>query len=105
MPLRHARPDHPRGQARGSKPLRREDRMISFETSRREFLKGTGALVVSFALAGRWPALAQGVPAAGKPVALDEVDSFLAIEANGRVTVFSGKVDLGTGVRTALTQM
>ena len=38
-------------------------------------------------------------------MALDEVDSFLAIDADGRVTVYSGKVDLGTGVRTALTQM
>jgi|tagenome__1003787_1003787.scaffolds.fasta_scaffold20967982_2 nicotinate dehydrogenase subunit B len=79
--------------------------MTSLGTSRRELLKGSGALVVSFAIARRGPAFAQDSPAAGKPVALDEVDSFLAIDANGRVTVFSGKVDLGTGVRTALTQM
>ena len=40
-----------------------------------------------------------------KTVALDEVDGFLAIDADGKVTLFSGKVDLGTGVRTALTQI
>ena len=79
--------------------------MPHLETSRRGFLQGSGALVVSFALAGRGPAFAQGAPAAGKTVALNEVDGFLAIGADGRVTVFSGKVDLGTGVRTALTQM
>jgi len=79
--------------------------MPHLETSRRGFLQGSGALVVSFALSGRGPAFAQGAPAAGKTVALNEVDGFLAIGADGRVTVFSGKVDLGTGVRTALTQM
>src|SRR3954470_9715568 len=79
--------------------------MPHLETSRRGFLQGSGALVVSFALSGRGPAFAQGAPGAGKTVALNEVDGFLAIGADGRVTVFSGKVDLGTGVRTALTQM
>src|SRR4051812_35721447 len=79
--------------------------MPHLETSRRGFLQGSGALVVSFALSGRGPAFAQGAPGAGKTVALDELDSFLAIGGDGRVTVFSGKVDLGTGVRTALTQM
>ena len=36
---------------------------------------------------------------------LTEVDSFLTIDADGAVTVYSGKVDLGTGVKTALTQI
>ena len=43
--------------------------------------------------------------ATAKTVAPDEVDGFLAIDAQGAVTVYSGKVDLGTGVRTALTQI
>ena len=42
---------------------------------------------------------------APKAVAKDAVDSFLAIGRDGRVTVFTGKVDLGTGTRTALAQM
>src|SRR4029453_1642406 len=42
---------------------------------------------------------------ATKPVALTEVDSFLAIDKAGNVTVYSGKVDLGTGVTTALRQI
>ena len=32
-----------------------------------------------------------------KTVALDQVDGFVAIDAKGNVTVFSGKVDIGTG--------
>ena len=40
-----------------------------------------------------------------KTVAADQVDGFLAIDAKGNVTVYSGKVDLGTGIRTAMTQI
>jgi nicotinate dehydrogenase subunit B len=75
---------------------------MNIEITRREILKSGGALVVSFSLAGTLDqALAQGA----KPVALTEVDSFLAIDPKGMVTVYSGKVDLGTGVATALPQM
>jgi CO/xanthine dehydrogenase Mo-binding subunit len=35
----------------------------------------------------------------------DQVDSWLAVEADGSVIVRSGKVELGTGVRTALAQI
>jgi nicotinate dehydrogenase subunit B len=76
-----------------------------FIQSRRDLLKGTGALVVAFSLAGpRVAAIAQELPAA-KSVALDQVDSFLAIDKDGMVTVYAGKVELGTGVRTGLTQI
>ncbi len=76
--------------------------------TRREVLKGGGALIVGFGLACRFsPAAAQAsaTATAAKTIAADEVDGFLAIGADGKVTVFSGKVDLGTGVRTALTQI
>jgi nicotinate dehydrogenase subunit B len=35
----------------------------------------------------------------------DRLDDWLAIESDGTVTAFSGKVELGTGVRTALAQI
>ena len=70
---------------------------------RRGFLKASGALVVTFALAP-FPGDAKP-PGVRKPLDVDHVDSFLAIDANGKVTVYSGKVDLGTGVRTALSQI
>jgi nicotinate dehydrogenase subunit B len=75
---------------------------MNIQISRRDALLGSGALVVTFSLAGIDRAIAQ---AATKPVALTEVDSFLAIDRSGKVTVYSGKVDLGTGVHTALQQI
>ena len=77
---------------------------MNIQISRRDALLGSGALIVSFSLAGalRTSRLAQAGP---KPVVLTEVDSFLAIDKSGKVTVYSGKVDLGTGVYTALQQI
>ena len=73
--------------------------------SRRDLLKSGGALVVSFSLVGQLQeVLAQETPAT-KSLALTSVDTFLAINSTGAVTVYSGKVDLGTGVRTALAQI
>jgi nicotinate dehydrogenase subunit B len=76
-----------------------------FAASRRDFLQGAGACVVAFSLAqlaGR--AMAQDLPPP-KSVALDQVDAFLAIDDKGMVTIYVGKVDFGTGVRTAFTQI
>ena len=76
-----------------------------FAPKRRDFLQGAGACVVAFSfaeVAGR--ALAQDLPQP-KSIALDQVDTFLAIDDNGMVTIYAGKVDLGTGIRTALTQI
>jgi len=76
-----------------------------YEPTRRDFLKTTGGLIVTFTLADNvLPAVAQGA-AQTKIVAPDEVDAFLSINTEGQVTVYSGKVDLGTGIRTALTQI
>jgi CO/xanthine dehydrogenase Mo-binding subunit len=70
--------------------------------SRRNFMQAGGALVVTFSLA---PEIAVGAARKAKSVAADMVDGYIAIDAGGRVTVYSGKVDLGTGVFTALTQI
>jgi nicotinate dehydrogenase subunit B len=75
--------------------------------TRRAFVKGSGALVVSMSL-GRIPkTAAQGLPpgAPARTVAADEVDAFLAIDTRGIATVYTGKVDLGTGTATALSQI
>ena len=75
--------------------------------SRREFLQGTGALVVGFTLAA--PAFAQRLERAdgviGKTLDVGEVDGFIAVNADGSVTIYSGKVDLGQGLRIAIPQM
>jgi len=79
--------------------------MLNQPMNRRNFLAMSGSLVVTFTL----PGAASSAPArqAGpvKTVALDEVDGFLAVNADGTMTVYTGKVDLGTGIRTAFTQI
>jgi len=70
---------------------------------RRTLLKASGAFVVAFSLPLNHTAARMA--AGRKTVSADRVDGFLAIAPNGLVTVYSGKVDLGTGVRTALTQI
>ena len=76
------------------------------DVSRRDFLKAGGALVVSFAIDGGATGSANAAASApAKTVAPDQVDGFLSIDARGMVTVYSGKVDLGTGVRTAMAQI
>jgi CO/xanthine dehydrogenase Mo-binding subunit len=81
---------------------------LATNLSRRDLLKTGGALVVSFALSGRafgqsGPTAADRVPA--KSVDPTEVDGFLAVHADGFVTVYTGKVDVGTGLRIAIAQM
>lgn len=66
--------------------------------SRRGLLKmAGGALVVRFALG-------QTTSASSKPLDPSEVDSFLAIHADGSVTIYTSKVDVGTGLATAFRQ-
>jgi nicotinate dehydrogenase subunit B len=79
--------------------------MLDIIPTRRDLLLAAGGLFISFGLPGRPQAAEAQVLPAGKPVSLDQVDSFLAIDPGGHVTVYSGKVDLGTGVRTAITQI
>jgi nicotinate dehydrogenase subunit B len=79
------------------------------DLSRRALLKVGGALVVSFGLDAAWAVRAQTATTLktdlGKTVDAQEVDGFLAVHPDGSVTIFSGKVDLGTGFRIAIRQM
>jgi nicotinate dehydrogenase subunit B len=79
---------------------------MSARLSRREFLQTGGALVVGFTLP--LPAWAQQPlqpQAPGKTLDSGEVDGFVAVNADGSVTIYSGKVDLGQGLRIAIPQM
>src|SRR5919205_3182369 len=70
---------------------------------RREFLKTSGALVVSFSM----PAGAAFAQAAGGKPALvaDELDSWIAVLPDGRVNAFFGKMDMGQGLDVAVAQI
>jgi nicotinate dehydrogenase subunit B len=73
--------------------------------NRRQFLQTTGALVVSFNLLPLSSGLGQSNVEPHSDADPTQLDSWLAIAADGTVTVYSGKVDLGTGVETALAQI
>ena len=76
--------------------------------SRRDFLKGVGALVVSLSPALK--AAAQGAHEGqfgthASHIDPDKLDSWIAVNADGTVTAYTGKCDLGQGMFTAQTQL
>lgn len=78
--------------------------------SRRDVLKAGGAIIVAFTFDGVLPGVAAAqsrgaVSDPTKPIDPKQVDSFIAVHADGSVTVYSGKVDIGTGMRIAVAQM
>jgi nicotinate dehydrogenase subunit B len=81
--------------------------------SRRDFIKGTGALIVTFSMGGALAPLeaqqtragAFGEPAAPDSPPANEVDSWIAIGADGSVTAYTGKEELGQGMSTAQMQL
>src|SRR5437867_3366056 len=82
--------------------------MKTMELSRRQFLKGTGALIVSFNLFPTASDLFAQSPSNLLPNGdLDPqaLDSWLAVGADSTITVFTSKVEIGTGTVTALAQI
>ena len=80
--------------------------------SRREFVRiGCDALVVGFSLRGgispaiAWSQTATPATASAKPVVPEELDSWLSIGRDGTVTVYTGRIDMGTGIETAFGQL
>jgi nicotinate dehydrogenase subunit B len=77
--------------------------------SRRAFLAAGGALIVSFSLLPAPRLFAQQAPAAAKPPGSlgnnPLLDAWIRIDADGGVTVFTGKVEFGQGIKTALVQI
>src|SRR5580692_98289 len=81
---------------------------------RRRVLAGGGALIVSFSLgdASAEDASPAGAPPAPKPPVLPGslkdapfLDSWVRIDADGSITVFTGKAELGQGFKTAFQQI
>jgi CO/xanthine dehydrogenase Mo-binding subunit len=85
------------------------DARVSRRTLLTTGLAAGGVLIVGLGLDGPGRAGAQSIPGAdrflGKPLAPDVVDSFLAVHRDGSVTIFVGRVDLGTGGRIAMRQL
>src|SRR5215470_14267844 len=114
VPLRHSHGHPARGQARGGDDGLREATMTKQENathfvSRRSLLKAGGALVVSIGtpvaldtVLGIGEAFAQG---AKPPLTPDQLSSYIAVNADGTVSAFFGKMDMGQGLFVAIGQM
>ena len=80
----------------------------SHSLDRRQVLAGGGALIVSFSLT---EAFAQDQAAAHPPKWIGSLketpflDSWVRIDADGSITVFTGKAELGQGFKTAFQQI
>src|SRR5215211_4312379 len=77
--------------------------------SRRAVLMGAGALVISVGapvgfemLAGMRQAFAQGTK---PPLTPDQLSSYIAVNADGTVSAFFGKMDMGHGLFVAIGQI
>ena len=68
---------------------------------RRDFLKKSSALIVGFNF------ISYAGSSFASPESMDkkDVNAWLQLDSDGFITIYSGKVDLGTGVKTALIQM
>ena len=111
MPLRHPCRHLARGEARRADDGLREAVMtkMEFAVSRRAILKTGGALVVSIGMPVAFDTvLAIGSAAAqgGRPPLVpNELDSYIAINTDGSVTAYFGKMDMGQGLFTAIGQI
>src|SRR5262249_51125611 len=77
----------------------------AFCFSRRDLLKGGGALVIGFSIAGSpLPAAAARGDVAGPPDP-NAIDSWIAVHADNTATVYLGKGEFGQGNTTGLLQI
>jgi nicotinate dehydrogenase subunit B len=84
--------------------------MSTVVLNRRSVLAGGGALIVSFSLRDAF-AQDQAAPAAAPPPlpgslkGAPYLDSWIRIDADGGITVFTGKAEIGQGFKTAFQQI
>src|SRR5713226_3298341 len=78
-----------------------------FKLTRRQFIRGAGAVIVGFSLSRILPAaFAQDAPRLPGSLNTNRaLDGWIRINPNGTVIIFTGKVELGQGILTALAQI
>ena len=73
--------------------------------TRREFTAGIGAIVVAFSIDPKLALTQQAAPLPGSLTQNRMLDAWIRINTDGTATIFPGKVELGQGITTALTQI
>lgn len=82
----------------------REARAYVFELTRRDLFKFLGAGALIFCASPKTNALQESGRGQHRGEALPkEIGAWLHISEDGRVTVFTGKVEVGQNIRTSLT--
>jgi isoquinoline 1-oxidoreductase len=80
-----------------------DDRATSLSLDRRDFIKLLGGGIFVFFTVGDWSVLA-AQERRGRDYPTD-FNAYLRIAEDGRVTIYSGKIEMGQGVMTSLAQM
>jgi len=83
------------------------DAFVRAGFSRRDFLKTSGVLVVTFGATSVLARVGAQGPFDTRPSHIDpqRLDSWIAVAADGKVTAYTGKAELGQGMFTAQTQL
>ena len=100
MPLRSAPKDR-RGRAIGSRPIGPAIVNTSPSLNRRRFLQWAGGGVVILVSCGPLRVFSQNADR----IVPEDFNAYLVIGHDGRVTVFSGKIEMGQGVLTSQAQL
>ena len=79
--------------------------MNAMIATRREFTAGIGAIVVAFSIDPKLALTQQAAPLPGSLAQNRMLDAWIRINTDGTATIFPGKVELGQGITTALTQI
>ncbi len=88
----------------GPLPEKAIEALDHFEASRRDFLKTAGVMMIGFGF-GTATADAQSPINPSGNVDATQVDNWVAVGADESITVFAGKAELGTGMRTLQLQL
>src|SRR5215831_7618194 len=78
-----------------------------FEPSRRDFLKTAGVMMIGFGVGAATVSTAEAQSPINPSGNVDatQVDNWVAVGADESITVFAGKAELGTGMRTTQLQL
>jgi nicotinate dehydrogenase subunit B len=74
-------------------------------SARRRRVLGAGSLTLAFSMLPAWAQVEKGAKLPGSLDKEPMLDAWIRIDADNRITVFTGKAELGQGIKTALLQV
>src|SRR5215831_34555 len=88
----------------GPLPQKALEALDHFDASRRDFLKTAGVMMIGFGAAATTAEAQSPINPSGN-VDATQLDNWVAVGADESITVFAGKAELGTGMRTVQLQL